>query len=70
MGLRDRVAIIRAMLHTISSPQPYAGYGDLSGVGRRWNLSEAACYDVPYLAPQKVAKGRIDREPGGEKMEK
>ena len=29
MGLRDRVAIIRALLQTISSPHPYAGYGDL-----------------------------------------
>ena len=29
------VAIIRALLHAISSPQPYAGYGDLiRGVGR------------------------------------
>ena len=27
-----------------SSRQPYAGYGDLIGVGRRRNLSEAACY--------------------------
>ena len=45
VGLRDRVAIIRALLHhAISFPQPYAGYGDLSGVGRRRNLSEAACY--------------------------
>ena len=35
VGLRDRVAIIRALLHTISSPQPYAGYGNLLiGVGR------------------------------------
>ena len=41
VGLRDRVAIIRALLHAISYPQPYAGYGDLSGVGRRRNLSEA-----------------------------
>ena len=33
VGLRDRVAIIRALLlHAISSPQPYAGNGDLSGV--------------------------------------
>ena len=34
MGLRDRVAIIRALLlHAISSPhQPYAGYGYLSRV--------------------------------------
>ena len=37
-------AIIRAQLHAISSPHPYAGYGDLTGVGRRRNLSEAACY--------------------------
>ena len=44
LGLRDRVAIIRALLHAISSPHPYAGYGDLNGVGRRRNLSEAACY--------------------------
>ena len=46
MGLRDRVAIIRALLHAMSSPQPYAGYGDLIGAGRtgRKNLSEAACY--------------------------
>ena len=44
VGLRDRVAIIRALLHAISSPHPYAGYGDLNGVGRRRNLSEAACY--------------------------
>ena len=44
VGLRDRVAIIRALLHAISSPQPYAGYGELSGVGRRRNRSEAACY--------------------------
>ena len=44
VGLRDRVAIIRALLHAISSPHPYAGYGDLSGVGGRRNLSEAACY--------------------------
>ena len=44
VGLRDRVAIIRALLHAISSPQPYAGYGDLIGVGRRRNLSEAACF--------------------------
>ena len=50
VGLRDRVAIIRALLHTISSPQPYAGYGDLIGVGRRRNLSEAACYRNWYLA--------------------
>ena len=33
-----------ALLHAISSPHPYAGYGDLNGVGRRRNLSEAACY--------------------------
>ena len=46
VGLRDRVAIIRAMLHAISSTQPYAGYGDLIGVGRRRNLSEAACAPV------------------------
>ena len=26
VGLRDRVAIIRALLHAISSPHPYAGY--------------------------------------------
>ena len=44
VGLRDRVAIIRALLHAISSPQPYAGYGDLIGVGRRRNLREAAWY--------------------------
>ena len=44
VGLRDRVAIIRALLHAFSSPHPYAGYGDLNGVGRRRNLSEAACY--------------------------
>jgi hypothetical protein len=44
VGLRDRVAIIRALLHAISSPPPYAGYGALNGVGRRRNLSEAACY--------------------------
>ena len=25
MGLRDRLAIIRALLHAISSPQPYTG---------------------------------------------
>ena len=33
-GLRDRMAIIRALLHaTISSPHPYASYyGDLSEV--------------------------------------
>ena len=36
------MAIIRALLHAISSPYPYAGYGDLNGVGRRRNLSEAA----------------------------
>ena len=40
VGLRDRVAIIRALLQTNSSPHPYAGYGDLNGVGRRRNLSE------------------------------
>ena len=34
VGLRDRVAIIRATLHTISSPQPYASYGDLTEGGR------------------------------------
>ena len=34
VGLRDRVAIIRALLHAISFPHPYAGYGDLNGVGR------------------------------------
>ena len=39
VGLRDRVAIIRALLHATSSPQPYAGYGDLIGVGRMKNLS-------------------------------
>ena len=33
-GLRDRVAIIRALLHAISFPHPYASYGDLSEVGR------------------------------------
>ena len=44
VGLRDRVAIIRALLQTNSSPHPYTGYGDLNGVGRRRNLSEAACY--------------------------
>ena len=44
VGLRDRVAIIRALLHAISSPQPYAGYGDLSGYAARRNLSVAACY--------------------------
>ena len=27
VGLRDRVAIIRALLHAISYPHPYAGYG-------------------------------------------
>ena len=43
VGLRDRVVIIRALLHAISFPQPYAGYGDVSGVGRRRSLSEAAC---------------------------
>ena len=26
VGLRDRVAIIGALLHAVSSPQPYAGY--------------------------------------------
>ena len=51
VGLRDRVAIIRALLHSISSPQPYAGYGDLIGVGHRRNLSEAACYRVLASAP-------------------
>ena len=35
---------IRALLHANSSPHPYACYGDLNGVGRRRNLSEAACY--------------------------
>ena len=40
VGLRDRVAIIRALLQTNSSRHPYAGYGDLNGVGRRRNLSE------------------------------
>ena len=44
VGLRDRVAIIRALLNAISCPPPYAGYGALNGVGRRRNLSEAACY--------------------------
>ena len=28
-----------ALLHAISSPQPYAGYGDLIGVGRRSKVS-------------------------------
>ena len=40
VGQRDRVAIIiRALLQTISSLQPYAGYGDLIGV--RNQLSES-----------------------------
>ena len=32
VGLRDRVAIIRALLHAISSPPPCAGYGAVNGV--------------------------------------
>ena len=35
VGLRDRVAIIRALLHAISSPPPYAGYGALNSLVRR-----------------------------------
>ena len=47
VGLRDRVTIIRALLHAISSPQPYAGYGDLIGVGRRSKVSPLIQVPVP-----------------------
>ena len=49
VGLRDRVAIIRAMLHAISSTQPYAGYGDLSGVGRVDVVNVLSCFLVGLL---------------------
>ena len=49
VGLRDRVAIIRALLHAIPSPHPHPGYGDLSGVGRRRTLSEVKSSQVVGL---------------------
>ena len=51
VGLRDRVAIIRAPLHAISSPQAYAGYGQVKsitywGYATAWRSSEPLLHAI------------------------